>query len=659
MGEQEAAMRVAAADAADTIRVALVTGQSARVARGTSVGDALVALGVAPGEGERRLLAAESEGRTLELFHPLQVDTALRPLTFDEPRGRLVLRHTAAHTLAQAVKRLWPGARLGTGPATEDGFFYDVAFPEPIGADALPAIEREMQAIVAADYPVVRKVVDRDEALALFTARDEPYKVELIRALPPEATVTVYTQGEFVDLCRGPHVPSTGYVQAFALTSLAGAYWRGDESRPMLQRIHGTAFPTQEALERQRAQMEEAARRDHRRLGRELGLFALLEEAPGSPFWLPRGVVVLNLLTSLMRRLQELRGYQELRTPQLLSSALWLRSGHWEHYRENMFVVRNEDGEFAVKPMNCPAAFLLFSQGLHSYRELPLRYMDFGGLHRNERSGTLHGLMRARAFVQDDAHLFVTPEGIGAEIRNVLDLVRDVYAIFGLPYHLELSTRPENSMGSDALWERAEAGLRGALEELGLDYAVNPGDGAFYGPKIDVHVEDSLGRRWQCGTVQLDFQMPERFELEYVGADGHRHRPVIIHRAILGSLERFVGILIEHYGGAFPTWLAPVQVRVLPVAERHVGAAHSLADALRRRGLRPEVDGAAEKLGRRIRQAELDKLPYMAVIGDREAEARTVSLRGRGQGDLGAVSWDALVERLEAESGVDGVGRLC
>lgn len=642
------------------IRVELVGGGArAQVAASTPLREVLGVLGVRDAGGEDRLVGAETEGRTLELARPLCGDTRLRPLTFADPRGRLVLRHTAAHTLAQAIKRLWPKARLGTGPATEDGFFYDVEFPEPIGPEALPEIEREMRAIVAADYPVVRKVVDRDEALALFQAREEPYKVELIRALPNEATVTVYTQGEFVDLCRGPHVPSTGYVQALRVSSVAGAYWRGDESRPMLQRVYGTAFPTVQGLERHAALVEEAKLRDHRKLGRELGLFMLLEEAPGSAFWLPKGVAVLNQLTALMRRLQELRGYEELRTPQLLSSALWHRSGHWDHYQENMFISRTEDGEFALKPMNCPAAFVLFSQGLHSYRELPLRYMDFGGLHRNERSGTLHGLLRARTFVQDDAHLFVAPEGIEGEIRNVLDLIAEVYAIFGLTYHLELSTRPANSIGSDELWREAEAGLRGALDAAGLEYAVSPGEGAFYGPKIDLHVDDSLGRRWQCGTVQLDFMMPERFELEYVGADGLRHRPVVIHRAILGSLERFTGILVEHYGGAFPTWLAPVQVRILPVGDRHAEAAARLASELRAARLRPEVAGAEEKLGRRIRQAEMDKVPYMAVIGDREAEARSVSLRARGQGDLGAVSFEDLIERLKADSAVDAVGSLC
>ncbi len=644
----------------DRIRVELVGGGRALDAPAQATLAAILAeLGVADGVGEERLLGAEAEGRTLELPRPVGSDARLRPLTFDDPRGRLILRHTAAHTLAQAVKRLWPDARLGTGPATEEGFFYDVEFPEPIGPDALAAIEKEMRDIVAADYPVVRKVVARDEALALFVAREEPYKIELIRALADDATVSVYTQGEFVDLCRGPHVPSTGYVGALRLTAVAGAYWRGDESRPMLQRVYGTAFPTVAALERHEAMVEEAKQRDHRRLGRDLGLFMFLDEAPGNAFWLPKGVVVLNLLTALMRRLQELRGYDELRTPQLLSSALWHRSGHWDHYRENMFVSRTEDGEFALKPMNCPGAFVLFSQGLHSYRDLPLRYAEFGGLHRNERSGTLHGLLRVRAFTQDDAHLFVTPEGIGAEIRNVLDLVADVYRIFGLRYHLELSTRPDNAMGSPDLWEKAEAGLREALEAASVTYATSPGEGAFYGPKIDLHVDDSLGRRWQCGTIQLDFNMPERFELEYVGADGQRHRPVIIHRAILGTLERFTGILVEHYAGAFPTWLAPVQVRILPVADRHEEAAARLLGELRRARVRAEVAGATEKLGRRIRQGEVDKVPYMAVVGDREAESASVSLRARGQGDLGSVPIAALIERLEAESVVDGVGRLC
>lgn len=643
-----------------SVHVELIgAGRAIDAQAGESLAEILGQLGVSDGTGEERLLGAEAEGRTLELSRPLAGDTRLRPLTFTDPRGRLILRHTAAHTLAQAVKRLWPSARLGTGPATEDGFFYDVEFPAPIGPDALAAIEREMRAIVAADYPVVRKVVDRDEALALFQAREEPYKVELIRALPDEATVTVYTQGEFVDLCRGPHVPSTGYVQALRLTSVAGAYWRGDERRPMLQRVHGTAFPTEEALTRHALLVEEARLRDHRRLGRDLSLFMFLDEAPGSAFWLPKGAVLLNLLASLMRRLQEVRGYEELRTPQLLSSSLWHRSGHWQHYRENMFVATTEDGEFALKPMNCPAAFTLYGQGLHSYRELPIRYMDFGVLHRNERSGTLHGLMRGRTFIQDDAHLFVTPDGIGAEIKNVLDLIADVYGIFDLRYHLELSTRPDNAMGSDELWQKAEAGLREALDAAHLPYATSPGEGAFYGPKIDLHVDDSLGRRWQCGTVQLDFNMPERFGLEYVGADGGRHRPVVIHRAILGSLERFTGILVEHYGGSFPTWLAPVQVRVLPVAERHEEAARRALHALRQARVRADVADAGDKLGRRIRQGEVDKVPYMAIIGDREVESGEVSLRARGEGDLGAVRLADLAERIAAESSVDGVGRLC
>lgn len=643
----------------DGIRVELLGGGMVQVPAQTTVGDALLQLGVHGGEGDGRLLAAEAGAGVLELFRTIDADTTLRPLTFEDPRGRLVLRHTAAHTLAQAVKRLWPQSRLGTGPATEDGFFYDVETPEPIGPDQLQMLCAEMRAIVRADYPIVRKVIDRDEALALFLAREEPYKAELIRALGPEATVTVYTQGEFVDLCRGPHVPSTGYVGALDLTSVAGAYWRGDEARPMLQRVHGTAFPTDESLSRHLAQVEEARLRDHRKLGRELGLFTFLDEAPGSPFWLPKGVALYNTLMALMRRMQQMRGYDELRTPQLLTAALWQRSGHWDHYRENMFVAATDDGQFAIKPMNCPAAFLVYGQGLHSYRELPLRYMDFGGLHRNERSGTLHGLLRTRNFVQDDAHLFVTPEGIGDEIGKVLDLVRDTYAIFGLRYHLELSTRPEHSLGSDELWQRAEEGLRDALRAAGMPYALNPGDGAFYGPKIDVHVEDSLGRRWQVGTIQLDFQMPERFGLEYVGPDGLRHRPVVIHRAILGSLERFTGVLVEHFAGAFPTWLAPVQVRILPVADRHGEAAAALASLCRWQGLRPEVAGPEEKLGRRIRQAEVDKVPYMAVVGDREAEAGEASLRGRGQGDLGVLAWQALADRLLGECTIDGVGRLC
>lgn len=640
------------------VRFALQDGREAGIPAGTTLRSALESMGVELGSGTQRVLGAESGGRILELSRPVQGDAVARPLTFEDPRGQRILRHTAAHVLAQAVKRLVPGARLGTGPATEDGFFYDIEFPEPVGPEFLPTLEAEMRKIAEEDLPVVRREIAREEGLALFRTLQEPFKVELIENLPEEAPLSVYTQGEFTDLCRGPHVPSTGYLGALRLLSVAGAYWHGDESKPMLTRVYGTAFPDAVSLAAYLDRVEEAKKRDHRKLGKELGLFTFLEEAPGIPFWLPRGVAMIRLLEGLMRRLQTAQGYQEVRTPQLMTAALWQRSGHWDHYRENMFVATTEDGEMAVKPMNCPGAVLLYGQGLHSYRELPLRLMDFGGLHRNERSGTLHGLLRTRNFVQDDAHIFVTPEGIGSEIARVLDLVDRVYGIFGLRYHLELSTRPENSMGEDALWQRAEAALQEALAGLGKDYAVNPGDGAFYGPKIDVHVEDSLGRRWQCGTVQLDFQLPERFALEYVASDGQRHRPVMIHRAILGSLERFSGVLVEHFAGSFPVWLAPVQVAILPVAERHLETAKELETQMLRHSVRAEVKGADEKLGRRIRAAEMEKMPYMAVIGDREVESQTVSLRKRGEGDLGSVTFGALAERLKAESSVDGVGRL-
>lgn len=636
----------------------LQDGREAKLNAGMTLREALGALGVHLGSGSARILGAEAGGRILELSRPIERAHDVRPLTFEDPRGQRILRHTAAHMLAQAVKRLVPQARLGTGPATDDGFFYDIQFPEPIGPAFLEDLEAEMRKIAEEDLAVVRRDVSREEALAMFRGRNEPFKVELIENLPEDAPLSVYTQGEFTDLCRGPHVPSTGYVGALQLLSQAGAYWHGDETKPMLTRVYGTAFPDRPSLEAYLGRVEEAKKRDHRKLGKELGLFAFLDEAPGIPFWLPRGVALVRLLEGLMRRLQTAEGYAEVRTPQLMTAALWQRSGHWDHYRENMFVATTEDGEMAVKPMNCPGAVLLYRQGLHSYRDLPIRLMDFGGLHRNERSGTLHGLLRTRNFVQDDAHLFVTPDGIGPEIARVLDLVDRVYRIFGLRYHLELSTRPENSMGEDAVWEKAEDALQEALSGLGKDYAVNPGDGAFYGPKIDVHVEDSLGRRWQCGTVQLDFQNPERFELEYVGADGLRHRPVMIHRAILGSIERFTGVLVEHFAGDFPVWMAPVQVAVLPVAERHEEAARALEARLLWHHIRPEVMAPDEKLGRRIRQAEMEKMPYMAVLGDREVQAGEVSLRRRGEGDLGSMSYDALVARLEGEASVDGVGRL-
>ncbi len=641
-----------------SVRIALQDGREVTLPASTSLEDTLHVLHVPLGTGSDRVLGADAGGRIMELRRPVGADTVLRPLTFEDPRGQRILRHTAAHMLAQAVKRIMPEAYLGTGPATDDGFFYDIQFPTAVGPEMLPLLEAEMRKIAAEDLPVARREISREEALTLFQERGEPFKLELIENLPEGTPLSVYTQGEFTDLCRGPHVPSTGYVGALRLLSVAGAYWHGDESKPMLSRVYGTAFPDEASLDAYLERVEEAKKRDHRKLGRELGLFTFMEEAPGIPFWLPRGVAMIRLLEGLMRRLQTAEGYREVRTPQLMTAALWQRSGHWDHYRENMFVATTEDGEMVIKPMNCPGAVLLFSQGLHSYRELPLRLMDFGGLHRNERSGTLHGLLRTRNFVQDDAHIFVTPDGIGPEIARVLDLIDRVYAIFGLRYHLELSTRPENSMGDDSLWERAEAALTEALSALGRAYAVNPGDGAFYGPKIDVHVEDSLGRRWQCGTVQLDFQLPERFSLEYVGPDGMRHRPIMIHRAILGTLERFSGVLVEHFAGSFPVWLAPAQIAILPVAERHEETARALESRLLWQNLRPEVKTADEKLGRRIRAAELEKIPYMAVIGDRELESGSVSLRRRGEGDLGSVSFEALGERLQAESSVDGVGRL-
>ena len=644
--------------AGGSVRIALQDGREVTLPASTSLEDTLHVLHVPLGTGSDRVLGADAGGRIMELRRPVGADTVLRPLTFEDPRGQRILRHTAAHMLAQAVKRIMPEAYLGTGPATDDGFFYDIQFPTAVGPEMLPLLEAEMRKIAAEDLPVARREISREEALTLFQERGEPFKLELIENLPEGTPLSVYTQGEFTDLCRGPHVPSTGYVGALRLLSVAGAYWHGDESKPMLSRVYGTAFPDEASLDAYLERVEEAKKRDHRKLGRELGLFTFMEEAPGIPFWLPRGVAMIRLLEGLMRRLQTAEGYREVRTPQLMTAALWQRSGHWDHYRENMFVATTEDGEMVIKPMNCPGAVLLFSQGLHSYRELPLRLMDFGGLHRNERSGTLHGLLRTRNFVQDDAHIFVTPDGIGPEIARVLDLIDRVYAIFGLRYHLELSTRPENSMGDDSLWERAEAALTEALSALGRAYAVNPGDGAFYGPKIDVHVEDSLGRRWQCGTVQLDFQLPERFSLEYVGPDGMRHRPIMIHRAILGTLERFSGVLVEHFAGSFPVWLAPAQIAILPVAERHEETARALESRLLWQNLRPEVKTADEKLGRRIRAAELEKIPYMAVIGDRELESGSVSLRRRGEGDLGSVSFEALGERLQAESSVDGVGRL-
>lgn len=595
-----------------------------------------------------QLVCAALDGEPIDLERPLEASGRLAWIDGSSDQGLEVIRHSTAHLMAQAIKRLYPEAQLAIGPPVENGFYYDVDLDQSLTPDDLERLEAEMRRIAQEDLPIRREVMATDEARQLFRERGEGYKLEILSEID-DPTVSLYRQGEFVDLCRGPHVASTGRLGAFKLLNVAGAYWRGDAKNKQLQRLYGTAFPTQEDLEAYLKLLEEAERRDHRRLGRELDLFSLLEEAPGFPFLHPKGMVIRNELEQLWREEHIRRGYQEIRTPIILSQELWLQSGHWDHYRENMYFTQIDERPFAVKPMNCPGHILLYREGVKSYRDLPLRFCELGLVHRHELSGVLHGLLRVRAFTQDDAHLFVRPEQIQEEVEGVLELMDRIYSIFGFSYQMELSTRPENSIGTDAMWEQATEALRQALEAQGRSYRVNEGDGAFYGPKIDFHLRDSIGRTWQCGTVQVDFAMPERFGLEYVGADGDRHRPVMIHRAIYGSLERFMGILIEHYAGAFPLWLAPVQAVVLPVAGAHAPYAREVRDRLRAEGLRVELDDRDEKLGYRVRQAEVQKVPYMLVVGAREAETGQVTVRRRGERQQVAHPLDELLTSLREE----------
>ncbi|MHB0998998.1 MAG: threonine--tRNA ligase [Armatimonadota bacterium] len=560
----------------------------------------------------------------------------------------LTLRHSAAHIMAQAVKDLYPDVKLGIGPAIEDGFYYDFDRGEGFTPDDLEKIEARMREITAANLPFERREVTREEAKSIFA--DEPYKLELIVDLPEDEVITIYGQGGFVDLCRGPHVQRTGKIKAFKLLSVAGAYWRGSEKNPMLQRIYGTAFPSRKELEDYLVRLEEARKRDHRKLGKDLDLFSFHEEGPGFPFWHPKGMVILNEIISFWQREHRNRGYQEVKTPMILNEELWHRSGHWDTYRENMYFVDIDDHDYAVKPMNCPGVMLIFKDSMRSYRELPIKYAELGHVHRHEKSGVLQGLFRVRAFTQDDAHVFCRPEQIQEEIGYIIDLIGALYSKFGFnEYRIELSTRPAKAIGSDEMWETAESALQESLKAKNIEYQINPGDGAFYGPKIDFHVKDSMGRSWQLGTIQLDFSMPERFELEYIGEDGKPHRPVMIHRAALGSVERFMGILIEHYAGAFPLWLAPVQIVLLPIADRHHDYAQEVAVKLREAGCRLKVDARNEKTGYKIREAQVEKIPYMLVVGDREAEAGIVSVRQREAGDLGAMSVEDFVARIKNE----------
>ncbi len=602
-----------------------IDGRELTLEPGGSYADAARAAGV------QDPLAARGDGGIRELLHPVSGEGDIEILTFADPEGRMVFHHTSTHIMAQAVRRLYPDVRLAIGPADADGFFYDMDLDHQLVPEDFAAIEAEMAKIAAADYPVVREVISRQAAIELFSSLHESYKLEIIERLPEDAQISIYRQGEFVDLCRGPHLGSTGPVRAVKLLSVAGAYWAGDESRPMLQRVYGTSFPSQAGLEAHLRMLEEAKRRDHRRLGRELELFTFHDVAPGFAFWQPHGTIVYHELEEFSRKVQQRYGYQEVMTPWIFRPDLWQTSGHWGHYKQNMFVVESEDEVVALKPMNCPGHCLMFSETVRSYRDLPIKFAEYGPLSRFERSGTLHGLMRVRGFHQDDAHIFLREDQIGSGIAEVLEIISVIYGTFGLQYRVELSTRPEEFLGEIELWNRAEAELGAALDHAGLSYRVNEGDGAFYGPKIDVHVIDALGRGWQCATVQLDFQFPLRFELEYRDQEGKARRPVMVHRAIFGSIERFLGILLEHFAGAFPTWLAPQQVRVLPVADRHAPYAQQVEAGLKALGLRAVSDLRDEKLGYKIREAQTDKVPYLLVVGDREAEDGTVSVRARGE----------------------------
>ncbi|HIX98259.1 threonine--tRNA ligase [Faecalicatena contorta] len=567
-------------------------------------------------------------------------DGSVQDLTFADEVGQEAFRHTTSHILAQAVKRLWPDTKCAIGPAIKDGFYYDFEFSFPFTTEHLAEVEKEMKKIVKEALPLERSAVSREEALKLMEDRGEPYKVELIQDLPEGEEISLYRQGEFVDLCAGPHVSNTSVIKALKLQSVAGAYWHGDEHNQMLTRIYGTSFPKAAELDEYLAKIEEAKKRDHRKLGKELGLFAIMEEGPGFPFFLPKGMVLKNLLIDYWRKLHTREGYVEISTPIILSRHLWENSGHWDHYKDNMYTTVIDGEDYAVKPMNCPGGMLVYKVEPRSYKDLPMRVGELGLVHRHEKSGQLHGLMRVRCFTQDDAHIFMTEDQVQDEIKGVAKLIDEVYSKFGFKYHVELSTRPEDSMGTDEEWEMATNALRGALESLGLDYVVNEGDGAFYGPKIDFHLEDSIGRTWQCGTIQLDFQMPQRFDLEYTGADGEKHRPIMIHRVAFGSIERFIGILIEHYAGKFPVWLSPVQVKILPVSEKFADYAKKVSDELKAAGVRVETDLRSEKLGYKIRSAQMEKVPYMLIVGEKEVEGECVSVRRRDEGDIGSMSVD-------------------
>ena len=599
----------------------------------------------------KKALACKIDGKTSDLKTPVSGEHKVEILTFDDADGRWALRHSASHILAQAVKHIYgdENVKLAIGPAIDNGFYYDIDMDHQLSHEDLAKIEKEMKKIVKENLPIERKEVTRSEALDYFKAKGETYKVELIEDLPQDAMITMYTQGDFTDLCAGPHVVSTGKVKALKLQSVAGAYWRGDEHNKMLQRIYGTAFEKQADLDAYLKMLEEAAKRDHRKLGKELDLFSIHEEGPGFPFFHPNGMVVRNELINYWREVHRRYGYQEIRTPMILNRKLWETSGHWDHYKENMYFTKIDDEDYAIKPMNCPGGMLVYLTHQHSYRDLPLRLGELGLVHRHELSGALHGLMRVRCFTQDDAHLFMLPSQVEGEIQKIIDLFDEVYNTFGLSYHAELSTRPDDSMGSDEIWETATNALRNALEHRGLKYVVNEGDGAFYGPKIDFHLTDSIGRTWQCGTIQLDMLMPEKFDLTYIGEDGQKHRPVMIHRVVYGSIERFIGILIENYAGAFPAWLAPVQVKILPISDKYVDYAYEIKRKMFDLGIRVEVDDRNEKIGYKIREAQVKKVPYSIIVGESELENKNISVRKRREKDTVTMDTDTFINNLLEE----------
>ncbi|WP_295238540.1 threonine--tRNA ligase [Veillonella sp.] len=629
------------------VKIILPDNSERSYAAGTTLGEAVKQLS---NSLAKKVLAAEVDGELTDLREAVKDGSHVSFLTFEQQGGKDTLRHSASHIMAQAIKRLWPEAQLAIGPAIENGFYYDIDMEHVLVPEDLAKIEAEMQKIVKANFPIEKEVISREEALKLFKEKNEAYKVELIEDLPADAEISMYRQGEFLDLCAGPHVASTGKVKAFKLQSLAGAYWRGDEKNKMLQRIYGTAFEKKEELEEYLHLLEEAARRDHRKLGKELGLFVIKEQGPGFPFFLPKGMALRNELENFWREVHHDFDYEEVRTPIILNRQLWEQSGHWFHYRENMYTTMIDEEDYAIKPMNCPGSILVYQNDMHSYRDFPIRMAELGLVHRHELSGALHGLFRVRSFTQDDAHVFMLPSQIKEELIKVIELFDRIYSQFGLTYTVELSTKPDNAMGDDAIWEAATNALREAIEEKQIPYQINEGDGAFYGPKLDFHIRDSIGRTWQCGTIQLDMNLPERFQMEYIGEDGQKHQPIMIHRACFGSMERFIGILIEHYAGAFPTWLAPVQVKILPISEKHVEYAKKLRDAFKKSYIRVELDDRSEKIGYKIRQAQMEKVPYMLVVGDKEEQDGTVAVRSRLEGEKGAVKWEDFLADILKEA---------